>query len=112
MRLSSRLSVEPSPPLLLGSGHRGGWGRLRAVLAVRGLVVLGALRLLLPALREVLDERFEGVLLLLGDERLLDRLLGLGERLLRGVGDPGDVEDVVAVLGLDRADQLALLGGE
>src|SRR5262249_61851125 len=89
--------------VLAGGGGRRGRRRLRAVLAVRGLVALGALRLVLPALREVLHEGVERLLLALGLERLLDRVLGLGERLLRRRRDLGDLEDVVAVLGLDRA---------
>src|SRR4051794_671020 len=91
-----------------GRGRRG----LRAVLAVGGLVAVRALRLFLPALREVLHEGVQRLLLVLGLERLLDRLLGLGQRLLRGVGDAGDREDVVAVLGLDRALELVLGGRE
>src|SRR5262245_42969623 len=97
--------------LLAGDRRRGGRGRLRAVLAVRGLVALGALRLVLPALREVLHEGVQRLLLVLGLERLLDRVLGLRERLLARRGDLGDVEDVVAVLRLDRALELVLLGG-
>ena len=38
----------------------------------------------------------------------LDALLGLLEALLRGLGDLGDPEDVVAGVGLDRAGDLAL----
>src|SRR5688500_13615813 len=91
-----------------GRGRRG----LRTVLAVRGLVAVGALGLFLPALREVLHEGVQRLLLALGGERLLDRLLGLGERLLAGLGDRADGEDVVAVLGLDRTRELVLLGGE
>ena len=95
-------------------GAPGGRGRrgLRTVLAVRGLVAVRALGLFLPALREVLHEGVQRLLLALGGERLLDRLLGLGERLLAGLGDRGDGEDVVAVLGLDRTRELVLLGGE
>ena len=65
----------------------GGRRGLRAVLAVGGLVALGALRLVLPALREVLHEGVQRLLLVLGLEGLLDRLLGLGERLLAGRRD-------------------------
>src|SRR3954454_16891683 len=91
-----------------GRGRRG----LRPVLAVGGLVAVRALRLLLPALREVLHEGVQRLLLVLGLERLLDRRLGLRERLLAGLGDIGHGEVVVAVLGLDRADELVLVGGE
>ena len=69
------------------SRSRGGRGGLRAVLAIRRLVALGALRLFPPALREVLHERVQRLLLLLGLQRLLDRLLRLGERLLARLGD-------------------------
>ena len=86
--------------------------RLRRVLAVLRHVVLAALRLLLPLLAEVLDERVERLLLVLRRQHLLDRRLGLLERLLRGLGDLVDLEDVVAELRLDRAVDLALLGLE
>src|SRR3954454_2350492 len=91
-----------------GRGRRG----LRAVLAVGGLVAVRALRLFLPALREALHEGVQRLLLVLGLEGLLDGRLGLGQRLLRGVGDAGDREDVVAVLRLDRALELVLGGRE
>src|SRR3954447_8998411 len=94
-----------------GSGGRRRRG-LRAVLAVRGLVAVGALGLLPPALREVLHEGVQRLLLVLGGERLLDRLLGLGERLLARRGHAGDGEVVVAVLRLDRAHEIVLLGRE
>src|SRR3954447_13166081 len=90
-----------------GGGGRGRRG-LRAVLAVRGLVAVGALGLLLPALREVLHELVQSLLLVLGLEGLLDGGLGLGERLLRSRRDAGDREVVVAVLRLDRALELIL----
>src|SRR3954462_12668242 len=93
-------------------GDRRGRRGLRAVLAVRGLVALAALGLLLPALREVLHERVQRLLLVLRLEGLLDRRLGLVQRLLAGRRDLLDDEVVVAVLGLDRAGELALLRRE
>ena len=56
------------------------------------------------------EQALQGLLLALGGEELLDRRLGLLERLLRGLRDLLDLEDVVAELRLDRALQLALLG--
>ena len=82
---------------------RGRRRRLRRVLAVLRHVALAALRLLLPLLAEVLDERVQRLLLVLRGQQLLDRRLGLLERLLRGLGDLVDLEDVVAELRLDRA---------
>src|SRR3712207_4264718 len=85
---------------------------LRALLALLDHVALAAVGLLLPALRVLLGERLEGLLLVLGLQRLADRLLGLLERLLGRRRDLGDLEDVEAELRLDRAAQLALLGAE
>src|SRR5436853_361669 len=70
--------------------------RLGRVLAVLGAVALAAVGLGLPALAEGLDERVECLLLVLGGQRLLDRRLGLVERLLRRLGDLVDLEDVIA----------------
>src|SRR5438094_1049330 len=92
--------------------RRGGVLGLRRVLAVLRDEVLAAVRLVLPLLAEVLDEAVKRLLLVLGGQQLLDRLLGLRQRLLRGRGDLLDLEDVVAELGLDRPVELALLGLE
>src|SRR3954469_1581808 len=101
-----------SKPLLALCGHRRRRRGLRAVLAGGRLEVLGALGLGLPALREVLHERVQRLLLVLGGERLLDLGLGLRERLLAGRRDALDDEVVVAVLGLDRPGERVLLGRE
>ena len=95
------------------AGARRGRRRgLRRVLAVLRDEALAAVRLLLPALAEVLDVGVERLLLVLRGQQLLDRLLGLVARLLRGLGDLVDLEDVPAELRLDRALELALLRGE
>src|SRR5215218_1527700 len=52
--------------------RRGRRRRVGAVLAVRRGVLLAALRLVLPLLAEVLDERVERLLLVLRGEHLLD----------------------------------------
>ena len=65
-----RLGRLGAPAARVGRRRRRG---LRAVLAVGRLVALGALGLVLPALREVLHERVQRLLLVLGLERLLDR---------------------------------------
>src|SRR4051812_41907299 len=85
---------------------------LRSVAAVRDQVGLRALRLVLVVLAELGDEVVQRLLLVLRLQEVLDRLLGLRERLLRGRGDAGDLEVVVAELGLDRTRQRALLGVE
>ena len=85
---------------------------LRTLLALLDHVALAAVGLLLPALGVVLGELLQRLLLVLRLQRLPDRLLGLLERLLRRLRDLGDLEQVVAELGLDRAAQLALLGLE
>src|SRR5215218_6631373 len=105
-----------------GGRRRGGAGldragarrrrRLRRVLAVLRGEVVTAVGLVLPALAEVLDERVERLLLVLRGQQLLDRRRGLGERLLRGLGDLVDLEDVVAELGLHGTLELPLLGLE
>src|SRR5262249_56317582 len=77
---ASRAVGRGAGPVGRGAGAaRGGRRRrrLRAVLAVRRLVALGALRLVLPALREVLHEGVQRLLLALGLERLLDPVLCL-----------------------------------
>ena len=61
---------------------------------------------------EVGGELVELLLLLLRDQQLLDALLGLLEALLGGLRDLGDAEDVVAGVGLDRAGDPPLDGGE
>src|SRR4051794_1169673 len=94
--------------LLLG-GRRGRRLRLRAVLAVGGREALAAARLAPPALAVVLAELVERLALGVALQDLLDRRLGLGERLLLGGRDLRDLEDVVAELRLHRAGQLALL---
>src|SRR5215204_302409 len=86
--------------------------RLGCVLAVLSHVALAALRLRLPLLAEVLDELVQRLLLILRGEHLLDRRLGLLERLLRRGVDLVDLEDVPAELGLDRTGDLALVGAE
>src|SRR5919108_412469 len=86
--------------------------RLRRVVAVLGHEAVAALRLLLPLLAEVLDERVERLLLVLRRQHLLDGRLGLLERLLRRGGDLVDLEHVEAELRLDRAGDLVLLGAE
>src|SRR5437763_743652 len=61
--------------------HRAGRRRARVVLGLRSVLALlrdearAALRLVLPLLAEVLDEAVERLLLVLGGEQLLDRLL-------------------------------------
>src|SRR4051794_40933612 len=92
--------------------RRGRRGRLRAVGAVAGLVAVRALRLGAPASGEVLHEAVKRLLLLLADERLLDAGRRLGERELARRRDPRDSNVVIPVLGLDRALDLVLLGGE
>ena len=92
-----------------GGGRR---RRLRRVLAVLRREVVAAVGLVLPLLAEVLDERVQRLLLVLRREQLLDRRRRLLERLLRGLVDLVDLEDVVAELGLDRTLELALLGLE
>src|SRR3954452_17265373 len=92
--------------LLLGGGRR---LRLRAVLAVGRLEALAAARLGLPALAVVLAELVERLALAVALQDLLDRRLGLRERLLLRLGDLRDLEDVVAELRLHRTGELALL---
>src|SRR3954447_7440330 len=98
--------------LLLSGRGRGGRLGLRAVLAVGGREALAAGRLGLPALAVVLAELIERLALVVAREDLLDRRLGLRERLLLGGRDLRDLEDVPAELRLDRADELALVGVE
>src|SRR4051812_37934401 len=95
--------------LLLSGRGRGGRLGLRAVLAVGRREALAAGRLGLPALAVVLAELVERLALAVAREDLLDRGLRLLKRLLLGRGDLRHVEDVVAELRLDRADELALL---
>src|SRR3954464_14777560 len=82
--------------------------RLRAVLAVGCGVAALALGLRAPALAEVGHEGVERLLLVLRDERLLDRRLGVGHRLRLGLVDLRDPEDVVAELRLDGPHELVL----
>src|SRR5439155_8727721 len=82
--------------------------RLRRVLAVLRHEAVAAVRLVLPALLEVLDEVVQSLLLVLRLQQLLDRRRRLRERLLAGRRDLRDVEEVVAELRLDRALELAL----
>src|SRR4051794_37866333 len=95
--------------LLLSGRGRGGRLGLRAVLAVGGLEALAAARLGLPALAVVLAELVERLALAVALQDLLDRRLGLRERLLLRLRDLRDLEDVVAELRLHRTGELALL---
>src|SRR4051794_18353671 len=85
---------------------------LRRVVALVDDVVLRALRHLLVAVLEVLDEVVQRLLLRLRLEQVLDRRLDLLERLLLRRGDLRDAEDVVAELSLDRTRDHALLRAE
>src|SRR4051794_12627648 len=85
---------------------------LRRVLALLDHEVLRAVRLLLVAVLEVLDEVVQGLLLVLRLQQVPDRLLDLGERLLLGRRHLRDLEDVVAELRLDGPLDLALRCGE
>src|SRR3954447_8052406 len=85
---------------------------LRRVLALLDYEVLRAVRLLLVAVLEVLDEVVQGLLLVLRLQQVPDRLLRLGQRLLLGRRHLRDLEDVVAELGLDRPLDLALRRAE
>src|SRR3954470_17128861 len=129
----ARLARAPSSPRLLPGGRgartrrlllRGGGLRrlagsrrrrrllLRSVAAVRDQVGLRALRLVLVVLAELGDEVVQRLLLVLRLQEILDRLLGLPERLLRRRSDLRHLEDVVAELRLDRTDDRAFLGAE
>src|SRR5215210_4588799 len=113
--LTRRRLVAGRRRLLRRLAGRGGARRrrgLRTLLALLDHVALAAVGLLLPALGVVLGERLQRLLLVLRLQRLPDGLLGLVERLLRRLIDLGDLEEVVAELGLDRSGQLALLGLE
>src|SRR4051812_4153611 len=85
---------------------------LRSVAAVRDQVGLRALHLVLVVLAELGDEVVQRLLLVLRLQEILDRLLGLPERLLRRRSDLRHLEDVVAELRLDRTDDRAFLGAE
>ena len=100
--------------LLLARWHRrrGRRGGLTAVAAVGDHVVGRAVGARPPVVAEGRGELVELLLLLLRDQQLLDPLLGLLEALLGGLGDLRDAEDVVAGVGLDRADDLLRDRGE
>src|SRR4051812_36230669 len=114
LRLRRRALLGGAAVLRLRLRLRGGRGGvlLRAVLAVGRREALAAGGLFLPALAVVLAERVQRLALVLAGEDLLDRRLGLLERLLLGRGHLADLEDVVAELRLDRADELAAVGLE
>src|SRR5918994_5764522 len=100
-------------PARVAAGGGAGFGLvLRSVLALGHAVIVRAVGLVLVVLAEGLDELVERLLLALGAQQVLDRLLGLVERLLRGLRDLLDLEDVPAELGLDGTLELALLGLE
>ena len=84
--------------------------RLRRVAAVLRHEAGAADRRRLEALLEALDEPVERLLLVLGLQKLLDRLRRLLLRLLVGRRDLLDLVDVPAELRLDRAADRALLG--
>src|SRR5829696_6723492 len=96
-------------PARVAAGGRAGVGLvLRSVLALGHAVVVRAVGLVLVVLAEGLDEPVEGLLLALRAQQVLDRLLGLLQRLLRGLRDLLDLEDVPPELGLHGTLDLAL----